>query len=236
MRNILIALALFLTSVPSLAEADVILEGKKALSYCVKLENVADYSEYMFVLYEGGPLDPSYQVFTPNNCLSFYEASSPKIYAIAKTTFDPNVIGDDVKGYFEEGEDVILAEAVVSDKGQVDEEDSRERIVALYEIQSVDDSAVTVRLKAEQAFDADGRLLATGTPSPSTTASVSPRPQPDSAKGLRWFQDNWSVALPVAGSIVIGLIIVINIARKRPTEVVVEQPPDEQSPSGQPRP
>lgn len=223
-------LGLMITVLPSVVFADAIADGKKIPESCFKVENVADFPDYVFLAYyspnESGPNEPTLTVMTPNKCISAYIFPAPTLYALTQEDYAAADLSDPAS--LVEQEDVLIkaTTGLPSGRGQIDEDDPRERIIYVYTIKEVNDQGITLEQSDELGFDSDGKPIKGASPSPSSIAS--PRSQTVSAKGVRWIEDNWSVALPVAGSIIIGLIIVINIARKRPTEVVIEQPPDEQ--------
>ncbi len=194
----------------------------QTVDYCVRLTNVADYPDSVFVSSLPTDVGSGFGIFTGNNCLPAAPEFNQTIYAIPQSDFDESQLSGDTTSYLVENP--AVARGILSISAPTDPAISR--VVANYSIDTLTPTALTTKLIDQKSFDANGSIIISS-PIPSPRPAGSNGSQTASTKGLKWFQENWTVALPLAGSIIIGLIIVLNIAKKRPTEAVVQEPTDE---------
>ena len=226
MRYLLSFVLFFSLSVPTVfAQTDILEEEAVATEspvyadYCIRLNNVLDFPEYYFFLYEEDSSE--YGIFTTSDCLPVV-SDTAKIYAVKRQVFDPALISD-AGSYFAQ-----LPEAVstpVSAKNvPVVSESSTKRIVGVHTLKSVTADELVVAAVEEQAFDAEGNRIVV----PSPSASAEAARQVKKGSGIAWLRENWAIALPVAGCLIIGLGILIGLVRREPTTAVVEDNTPEQ--------
>jgi hypothetical protein len=138
-------LTLFLVSA---VNADMMPAGHKSVRYTFEVENIADYPDYVFILY--GEIGAR-GIIEPNQEVHFYKHSSPYIYAINKKDFDfvtfEQLKEGDYKvlaNYFETNPDLIKSDLQLTNYGLVSEFDPLDKAKDFLKIKFLDENNLLI--------------------------------------------------------------------------------------------
>ncbi|MCX6811470.1 MAG: hypothetical protein NT039_02140 [Candidatus Berkelbacteria bacterium] len=218
MKKLFIFLGLALTFlVPSIVSADILEPGMKEIDYCFQVENIKDYSEYVFLSYFQEPVG-GHKVINQGDCVSFYKFSNPTIYAIKKGDFNENEIGstdEQEKNYFQNNKKLIASGLSIKSIGSVKENDPRQKVVDVYKIESLDSALLKIfPLKVIYTYT-DGTSEEKIYQSQPNSTETPKRPEPSKKTFLPyWFSIIWYIVLPLIALIIIIAILIYRRTKK----------------------
>lgn len=162
----------------------------------------------MFIVYFQEPMG-GYEIINKDSCISFYKFSNPKIYTIKKSDFNESDIGksrQDEKLYFTSNQDLLSSDIEIKAIALVHENDPRDKVVDLFEIESLSEDNVVLK-KSKVVY-----TYLDGSTEEKTYTSQELRPNASKQSILPWwFIKFWYIVLP---SLAIITFIVILLVRK----------------------
>jgi hypothetical protein len=218
MKKLFIFLGLALTFlIPSIVSADILEPGMKEIDYCFQVENIKDYSEYVFLSYFQEPVG-GHKVINQGDCVSFYKFSNPTIYAIKKGDFNENEIGstdEQEKNYFQNNKKLIASGLSIKSIGSVKENDPRQKVVDVYKIESLDSTSLKIiPLKVIYTYT-DGTSEEKIYQSQPNSTETPKRPEPSKKTSLPyWFSIIWYIVLPLVALVIIIAILIYRRTKK----------------------
>ncbi|GAB3949340.1 hypothetical protein GCM10028805_25340 [Spirosoma harenae] len=218
----LIFLSLLLTLDVFRSRADVIPDGQQGVDYCVRINNMVQYSGYVFLTYEAFH-GRSYQIIQPQKCIPFYRLAPPVICAIAKEKFSEEAIKSDrlegseksekkLEHYFEENPDMLRSSVKISGIFTREEADPVRVIEDILTIKKIGNDGLVI------AYDSVKYSYVDGTIEQKPYLNQNERPEPSQKPDRNYTSStepdlNW---LAVGSVAVMGLLSVLYLrSRKR---------------------
>lgn len=202
---------LILTLLSSIIYADVIVPGKKTITWCYEISNMNDYPNYTFLLH--GQPGVKYKIIEPGECFSFYKFSTVSIYVVKKAEFNE----DELKGknytetenYFINNPKVISSDLQLRSYGAVEENYPLEKVVITLNIVSLTENGLDIQKSKITYTYRDG----TSEEKIFQVQDVIPEP---SRKAILpwWFVKFWYIILPILAAVTIAILLLLRKLRK----------------------
>ncbi|MBN2142162.1 hypothetical protein JW711_02425 [Candidatus Woesearchaeota archaeon] len=222
--GVVAALLLLMLIIPYVS-ADMISPGAKGLSYCFRIGNIADYPEYSFLMAfnyaskSGGYVTPT--LINPGDCIDFYKASNPTIYAVHKENLNETILTDDFFDYSRRRNYaqqlynkhmLIPSSVLLSFKSYTDVNDPLDGIEETFLIQGVDDDALDLKKESVIYLYNDD-----------TSETALPRPEGGFEEPRHALIPLWLYVLifSLIPTIIIEFLVILAFIRKEPGKLLL---------------
>lgn len=205
MKRIISFLALTSILFPIMAQADVIIPDYKTVGSCVEFSNIGDYSDYVFIAY-GEIMMGNYEIIEADDCFGFYKFATPHIYAIKKTDFDQEKIGensDEKEEYFNNNLDLIKSNVQInSEHTEVEENNPLTGKRGIWKIVSLDNDEFVIEKEKVILRYEDGSTK-------EEVVNGNNKVVPSSESNwYDWLVDFWYFIIPALGIIITSIVLI----------------------------
>lgn len=216
-----LGLLLILTTtliLPLTVQADVVDIGQKSVVYCVQIENIRNYPDYVFVLYP--VVLQGIMVIEPGECTGFYKFGEPSIFAVKKSLFDEDQIALDQEKNVTPKNLIPSGIKVQRYTKPVLRNDPLEEVHDVFEIKSISDTELKlVPSKVVYIYEDGGREerpfeFTYAHPTGEKVNYHHPEPA-RSGDSPWWMERFWHIVVPVAAVVVMGVVILIQHRKKK---------------------
>ncbi|MGB9980562.1 hypothetical protein [Methanobacterium sp.] len=194
-----------LSTIPSVAFADVIEPGMKEVKFYYSIQNIDKYQDYIFLIH-GNP-SPSCEIINSSE-FSFYKLSTVSIYAIKKSNFNENELSSlnnvDLDSFFKNNSNIIKSNIELDGSyKQVNINDPLEKAHVILNINSINGSMLEIN-KVKIIF-----TYTDGTTHEEIFKDQNTTPEPSNKSN--WIFQLWYIVIPI---LAIAAIAIVLISRK----------------------
>ncbi len=188
------------------ASADVLNPGYKPLSFCYEIENIQDYPNHLFFLFEAR-IGNSIDQIKSGDCLGFYKLGDATFYAIEKDDFDEEAFLEDQYAYFQDNTNALPGSYKPQPYGNVLEGDPLEKIETILEITELNaDRFELEEIETIEHFsESDGSILPGG--------------EAEKNSFINWSKVKFYL-IPLVSTIFFECLVYLIFIRKKPLKIV----------------